>query len=44
MNYTKPEVTNMGPAHVVIEAMAKGSAGQDSSVPHNTNPAYDLDE
>jgi hypothetical protein len=44
MNYTRPEITNLGTAYGVIEAMAKGQAGRDSSVPHNTDPAYDLDE
>ena len=44
MKYTKPDVTSLGPAYAVIEAMAKGSVGRDSSVPHNTDPAYDLDE
>jgi hypothetical protein len=44
MNYTRPEITSLGTAYGVIEAMAKGTAGRDSGVPHNTDPAYDLDE
>jgi hypothetical protein len=44
MTYSKPEVVVLGNASVVIEAMSKLTSGTDSSIPRNTNPAYDLDE
>jgi hypothetical protein len=44
MNYSKPEIAVLGEAGRLIEAMAKQVSGIDSSLPRNTNPAYDLDE
>jgi hypothetical protein len=44
MNYSKPELFVIGHAKVVIEQVGKASPGTDSALPHNTNPAYDLDE
>ena len=44
MNYTKPEVINLGSAKELIEVInnAKTSPVNDNGQP--TNPAYDLDE
>lgn len=44
MIYTKPEVAFLGNANAVIELTAKKSFGLELHIPHNTIPAYDLDE
>ena len=44
MNYTKPSLVELGTAHAVIEFTGKTTGGLDSIPPHNTDPAYDLDE
>ena len=44
MNYTKPEVTPLGSAALLIESsQGKQLGSQDGSVPKGI-PAYDLDE
>jgi hypothetical protein len=44
MNYVKPNVTELGTAHAVIEFTGKSTGGLDPIPPRNTDPAYDLDE
>ena len=42
--YAKPEVTVLGSAGALIELTAKLHWGFDLYIPHNTIPAYDLDD
>ena len=46
MNYTKPEVAEMGQAVRVIEQLRKIAVGTDGQPPKQfaVNPAYDMDE
>jgi hypothetical protein len=45
MNYSKPEITSLASASLVIQGSSQKSvAMRDSSEPLQTNPAYEADE